>query len=60
MSEAEEKYMRIKNQMQCAIDEYYKEGCPAIGLDNDGFMDDINDAVFDATDGKCKFEEWIE
>ena len=46
MSKAEEKFMADKSEMQNAITKFYKS-CIAIDIDNEGFMEDINDAVFE-------------
>lgn len=59
MSQAEEKFMEDRRKMEYLIAEFF-ESCQAIGIDNEGFMEDVNEAVSDATSGKLKFEEWVE
>lgn len=56
---AEEKFMESKRKMQNAIANFY-ESCAPIDVDDAGFMDDINDAVKEATADRCAFEDWFE
>lgn len=57
MSKVEEKFIYAKSEMQSAISNFYQSCSPA-DIDDDGFMDDINDAVREASGNE--FEPWIE
>lgn len=59
MSDAEEqKFMEVRRRMENLITNFY-ECCQAIDLNDEGFAEDVNDAVFEATAGKVRFEDWI-
>ena len=38
----------------------FYESCQAINIDDEGFMEDVNKGVFEATNQKLKFEEWFD
>lgn len=57
MSEAEEKFMNDRQRMERAITQFYAS-CQAIDIDNEGFMEDVNAGVLEASG--LSFEEWVE
>jgi hypothetical protein len=59
MSKAEEDYMEGRRKMEYAITSFYQL-CQVVGHDDELFADDINQAVDNATDGKVKFDDWME
>lgn len=55
---AEEKFVETKSKMQNAIAEFY-EACQPVSVDNEGFAEDVNEAVAEATNGEVRFEPFI-
>lgn len=59
MSQAEEKFMEVRRAMENSIIVFY-ESCKEIGLDNEGFAEDVIAAVDEATGGEVVFDDWYE
>lgn len=59
MSEPEEKFMEIRRKMEYAIMDFY-DSCREIGINNEGFTEDIIAAVDEATGGNVVLEDWYE
>ena len=59
MSQAEEKFMEDRSKMTSCITEFYNS-CHAIGVDNEGFAEDVIAAINEATNGAVAFDEWYE
>ena len=49
MSKAEEHFMETKSTMTSAIGEFYR-ACQAIEINDEGFVEDIGEAVFSSTE----------
>jgi hypothetical protein len=49
----------IKDEMTHKMAEFY-DCCQAIGIDNEGFAEDVNQAVYEVSRGKVKFDDFIE
>lgn len=56
---AEQLFVDVKARMNYVITEFY-EVCQEVKVDNDGFAEDVNEAVAEATNGKVRFETFIE
>ena len=59
MSQAEENFMEARNLMERHISHFY-DCCQEIGINNEGFAEDVNEAVEEATGGIVSFEDWYE
>ena len=55
MSVAEEHFVEARSSMTSAIGVFYK-ACQAIEIDNEGFVEDVVGAVFEATDTELEGE----
>lgn len=59
MSQAEENFMENRSKMEYYMTKFY-ENCQEIGVDNEGFAEDVIAAVIEATGGEVVFEDWVE
>ena len=57
--DADEEFMESRRKMKHTIEDFY-EKCGSIGVNGEGFAEDVNAAVEEATEGKVKFDEFIE
>lgn len=59
MSESEEKFMENRRKMEYYMTAFY-ENCKEIGVNNEGFAEDVISAVADATGQEVILEDWYE
>ena len=56
---AEGELLEVRCEMERCIKRFYGL-CGKCDVDNEGFAEDVNDAVSEATEGAVKFDDWIE
>lgn len=55
----DEEFMEVRRHMEHAIKRFY-ESCGAIGIDNEEFAEDVNEAVGEATNQEVQFDDYFE